>query len=154
MSPTNRYSLLIVIAPKKRKLPDFPDYCPTLADLTIHPCWKSLMYSVNTLSYCQITTNMRNKTSFNHRFWERLFLSGCSIDKLSSGAELNESMQCLTCAPHNCHFCCLSFKLYQKTKTKTILKRHSMPNLMKGSPLYFHNSFFLLCFSSFVFTKC
>ena len=108
MSPTNRYSLLIVIAfelrRKKRKLPDFPDYCPTLADLTIHPCWKSLMYSVNTLSYCQITTNMRNKTSFNHRFWERLFLSGCSIDKLSSGAELNESMQWLTCAPHNRHF--------------------------------------------------
>ena len=120
MSPTNRYSLLIVIAPKKRKLPDFPDYCPTLADLTIHPCWKSLMYSVNTLSYCQITTNMRNKTSFNHRFWERLFLSGCSIDKLSSGAELNESMQRqrITCDPHNCHQVCPRFFLKDKDKDK------------------------------------
>ena len=136
MSPTNRYSLLIVIAfelrRKKRKLPDFPDYCPTLADLTIHPCWKSLMYSVNTLSYCQITTNMRNKTSFNHRFWERLFLSGCSIDKLSSGAELNESMQRqrITCEPHNRLQVCPRFFLKDKdkdrtkTKTKTTTKTY------------------------------
>ena len=74
------------------------------------------MYSVNTLSYCQITTNMRNKTSFNHRFWERLFLSGCSIDKLSSGAELNESMQRqrLTCEPHNRLQVCPRFFLKDK----------------------------------------
>lgn len=78
------------------------------------------MYSVNTLSYCQITTNMRNKTSFNHRFWERLFLSGCSIDKLSSGAELNESMQRqrITCEPHNSLQVCPRFFLKDKDKDK------------------------------------
>ena len=76
------------------------------------------MYSVNTLSYCQITTNMRNKTSFNHRFWERLFLSGCSIDKLSSGAELNESMQRLTGDPHNCLQVCPRFFFKDKEKDK------------------------------------